>query len=134
MVYGIDKKQWFWNTRLVKNANPYAWVNPGDGFQTGCTTWSTGVNCLGGSAKTDALYRMVGTIMDDIPWLSEDPISGTIPVDGSAVVDVTFESTGLHPGVYLASLVIRTYYPEEVIITIPVTLNVPGAYLPIITR
>jgi hypothetical protein len=77
---------------------------------------------------------LVGTIVNDVPWLSEKPTSGTIQADESVVVDVTFDSTGLSPGEYLASLVIRTNNPDESLITIPVTLQIPGAYLPSIYK
>jgi len=32
--------QWFWNERTVQTLNPFVWENPGDGFGTGCITFS----------------------------------------------------------------------------------------------
>jgi len=32
--------QWFWNERTVQTLSPFVWENPGDGFKTGCLTFS----------------------------------------------------------------------------------------------
>jgi hypothetical protein len=37
--------QWYWNVR--DGANVSSWINPGDGFATGCTEWQTLESCLG---------------------------------------------------------------------------------------
>jgi hypothetical protein len=51
--------QWFWKDRTLQNNNPAAWQNPGDGFGTGCTTWTQRTSCLG-SAGPDYVYRLIG--------------------------------------------------------------------------
>jgi hypothetical protein len=65
-----------------------------------------------------------GWCVNDIPWLSEDPASGTIPGSGGGArpagsgntlpVAVTFDSTGLLPGLRLRSLVFTTDTPDPV--------------------
>jgi len=65
-----------------------------------------------------------GWCVTDIPWLSEDPASGTIPGSGGGAVPagggntlpvtVTFDSTGLLPGLRLRSLVFTTDTPTPV--------------------
>lgn len=73
----------------------------------------------------------------DVPWLSEDPVSGTIPADSTLTVDVTFDSTGLAVGDYNAVLRIKNLpYPN---VNVPVTLHVVNTlirhlYLPSIMK
>ena len=68
----------------------------------------------------------------DIPWLSEDPASGTIPGAGrgsgpaggnTLPVTVTFDSAGLAPGLRLRSLVFTTDTPDPVL-PVPVDFTV----------
>ncbi|MBN1659653.1 MAG: carboxypeptidase regulatory-like domain-containing protein [Anaerolineae bacterium] len=60
----------------------------------------------------------------DVPWLSEDPISGTVPVAGHQVIDVTFDSTGVtQPGDYQATLSINNDTPYGPL-QVPVTMTV----------
>ena len=71
----------------------------------------------------------------DVTWLSEDPVAGTVPADGSLSITVTFDATGLIGGDYFANLIIR---PEDTPrISVPVTLHVLDVfkiYLPIIFK
>jgi PKD repeat protein len=68
--------------------------------------------------------EMTATIGYDVPWLSEDPVSGTLAPDLCIDVDVTFDSTGMMPGDYFAHLLIESNDPDEPIITLPVTMTV----------
>jgi len=65
-------------------------------------------------------------VMDlDIPWLSEDPITGTIDADGSAVVDLIFDTTVLtQTGDYSGTLFVQTEDPVNPSIGIPILLHV----------
>jgi bacillolysin len=38
--------RWFWKGRTVQSGSAFAWQNPGDGFGTGCTSWTTAGSCL----------------------------------------------------------------------------------------
>ena len=60
------------------------------------------------------------------PWFSQDPTSGSVPVDGSTDVIVTFDATGLTPGDYQASLEVISDDPDEPIVLIDVSLTVYG--------
>jgi hypothetical protein len=64
----------------------------------------------------------------DVPWLSENPTSGTVAAGGSTAVNVTFNAAGLTPGSYLANLIISSNDPDEAQVTVPVAMNVtqPG--------
>ena len=70
------------------------------------------------------LYLSVPPV--DVPWLSEDPLSGTVPGVECTVVDVTFDSTGLAVGDYFAGLLIASNDADTPEVTVPVTLTVKG--------
>ena len=72
----------------------------------------------------------------DLPWVSENPTSGSVPPDSSMVVDVTFDTTGLEVGDYTGSLRINTNdpgaggnAPASSQIKIPLTLHVTSSGL-----
>lgn len=62
----------------------------------------------------------------DIPWLTVEPVSGSVPIDGSADLTVTVDSTGLAPGVYRGMLVVQTNDPNNAAMTVPAMLTVPA--------
>jgi hypothetical protein len=64
----------------------------------------------------------------DVPWLTEDPTSGTIAPGEDQEIQVTADSTGLAPGAYGATLVFHTNSGRISTLRVPVTLIVP-AYL-----
>jgi hypothetical protein len=74
----------------------------------------------------------------DIPWLSEDPTSGPIQPGECTIVDVTFDSTALDPGIYEGTLNVNSNDPDTPLVSIPVTLTVNPAvryyYLPIVYK
>ncbi len=89
---------------------------------------STLVGAFPGGAEVDclAIAAYAGT---DVPWLDETPKTGTVPANGTQDVTVSFDSTGLVPGDYLATLQINndTLYGR---IMVPVTLHV--TYAPVV--
>ncbi|MGH9186169.1 MAG: hypothetical protein ACRD0U_10210, partial [Acidimicrobiales bacterium] len=48
------------------------------------------------------------SIRSDVPWLSEDPTSGTVAADSSSTVQVTVDAAELTTGQYAATLLINT--------------------------
>jgi hypothetical protein len=72
----------------------------------------------------------------DIPWLSEDPITGTIAAGDSQVIDVTFDAGEVvQPGQYHATLHIVSNDPINPYQTVPVTMTVQSdrvIYLPLV--
>lgn len=64
----------------------------------------------------------------DIPWISEDPTSGTVTPGATQQIQVTVNTAGLTPGIYRAKLVFCTNDPRNPRLSVPVTLIVP-AYL-----
>ena len=62
----------------------------------------------------------------DVPWLSEAPTEGTIAPDGSMTINITVDTTGLAPGVYQATVVVKTDDPDHASLPVPITLIVPA--------
>ena len=62
--------------------------------------------------------------VNDAPWLSQNPISGSVPAGGQMMVDVTFDATGLGPGSYCATIHVQSNDPNEAVVDIPVTMTV----------
>jgi subtilisin-like proprotein convertase family protein len=62
--------QWFWHTRSVQSNSAAVWRNPGDGFGTGCTSFSPMLACIPGALGPDLLFTLSGTDL---------PKGGTIP-------------------------------------------------------
>lgn len=58
------------------------------------------------------------------PWLSTNPISGTIPTSSSEVVDVIFDANGVQPGDHDGSLYIFSNDPLSKSKAIPVMMHV----------
>lgn len=68
-----EGQHFFWNTDIVNGSESH-WINPGDGFGTGCTAFApAGTVCGvgGGTPAYDLLYSIEGT---------EDPVFSTIQV------------------------------------------------------
>jgi subtilisin family serine protease len=62
----------------------------------------------------------------DIPWLSENPSSGTLAPGASQDITVTVDTTGLAPGFYRARIIIRSNDPRNPRLQVPVSLIVPA--------
>jgi subtilisin family serine protease len=72
---------------------------------------------------------------DDIPWISLDPITGTVPAGEILVITVTYDSSDLAVADYLGSIQIN--HAPAPPINLPVTLhviNIPKLYLPWISK
>ncbi|MCK4352278.1 carboxypeptidase regulatory-like domain-containing protein [candidate division WOR-3 bacterium] len=61
---------------------------------------------------------------DKMKWLSEDPISGTIPPEDSIDILISYDASGLTlDSTYYAWLKINSNDPDEPIVSVPVTLT-----------
>jgi C1A family cysteine protease len=69
-------------------------------------------------------------VTDEVPWLSEDPISGTVSAGDSQSVNVVFDATGLALGEYTANLIVNSNDPDEDPVTVPVTMHVTDTNTP----
>lgn len=75
--------------------------------------------------------------IDDITWVSTDPVSGTTGIGSGEMVDVIFDSTSLANGVYTGTLCVESNDPVNVQTRLALTLTVTDEveylhYLPII--
>lgn len=52
----------YWRGRSASSGLPAAWRNPGNGYGTGCTSWSSVASCApNGATESDLLFRVMGT-------------------------------------------------------------------------
>jgi len=81
---------WYWSARSMQTGSAFAWRNPGDGYGTGCTEWTTGSGCAAVS-DPDLLFVLRGGVSDDSacnsPAMTFDDGAATVPPDGWSVVD-----------------------------------------------
>lgn len=63
-------------------------------------------------------------VASDIPWLSEDPVSGIVPVGECQQVEVTFNASSLEPDNYYANLLLLSNDPMNPELVLPVELIV----------
>jgi uncharacterized membrane protein len=77
-----------------------------------------------GGAEVDGLAFTTGGTPPDIPWLTEDPISGTVTADASLIVDLNFDASVVtQTGHYSGSLIVDNDTPYGKF-DIPVMLHV----------
>jgi hypothetical protein len=50
--------QWLWVERTTQSGASFAWENPGDGFGTGCVSWTPAGGC--GASSPDLLFALFG--------------------------------------------------------------------------
>ena len=62
----------------------------------------------------------------DVPWLIEDPITGTLAAQSSQVINVTLDATNIQPGIYNAQIKFNNDTPYDVPnAPVQMTANVP---------
>jgi hypothetical protein len=81
------------------------------------------------SQEVEMLYTN-GHPGNQIPWLSVDPVSGSIPTNDSTPIQVTFDSTDLQPSVYSNTLFISSNDPVQPLLFVPVTITVTAQIPP----
>jgi len=52
--------QWYWSDRTILTGTAAKWQNPGDGFLTGCITWTDMNTCIGLAGEPDFQFALVG--------------------------------------------------------------------------
>ena len=62
---------------------------------------------------------------NDVPWLSEQPESGALAPGASQEITVRIDSTGLEPGVYLATLFVSSNSGRTPLLPMRISLIVP---------
>ena len=60
----------------------------------------------------------------ELPWVSTDPVSGTVPAGAATFVDVTFDAAGLATGIYTGTLCVKSNDPSNSLLRIPLTMTV----------
>jgi len=55
--------EWAWETRSVQNGAAGVWRNPGNGFSTGCTTYTAVTTCIAAGEGPDWMFTVKGKIL-----------------------------------------------------------------------
>ena len=124
--------QWFWNTRNVQSNGGAVWRNPGNGFGSGCTAWSSFATCLPSNGGPDFLFSLSGTVGGVIP--PGPPECGeatfffenTTPVPTADVATVTSTIVVSGAGSYLWDLNAVTFLRHTFNADLDVTLTSPA--------
>lgn len=53
--------QWFWENQTSQEGDPAMWENPGDGYGTGCTTWTDETECVA-TPEGDHMFTLKGIV------------------------------------------------------------------------
>jgi hypothetical protein len=75
-------------------------------------------------AQIDDVMIVSDEVLVPCSYLSVDPTSGTIPGDGMAQVDVTFDATGFEPGVYDCEMIVYSNDMTNPRVSIPLQMVV----------
>jgi hypothetical protein len=89
---------------------------------------ATGTPTQLGNLPSGAGYAFLAIVADGrvgIPWLSETPLSGTVPPAGAAEVELTFDASRVNePGAYRGNLHVESNDPLIPDLPVPVTMTV----------
>lgn len=75
-------------------------------------------------AQVDDVMIVSDEPLTPCDYLSVSPTSGTLPGDGMADIDVTFDATGYAPGTYDCELVVFSNAVNEPRVSVPLQMNV----------
>ncbi len=81
--------------------------------------YTYGFGYLDAFAAVDAVM-----LVYDVPWLSTDPVTGTIPVMELQDASIIFNATDMEPGIYTATLMLNHNDPMIGRVAMPVTMTV----------
>jgi len=59
--WGVTSTTWGWESRSPKRGRAAAWVNPLDGFESGCTSYEVESTCLESGEGSDHMFVLRGT-------------------------------------------------------------------------
>jgi hypothetical protein len=108
----------------MPDPDPLSYTGAGVELDEAGNLWIVSQNPWGGPSTARLVETPVPTY-SDVPWLSESPASGTLPVGEQQAVTVTVDTTGLAPGVYGATILVNSDSPRRPAIAVPVKLVVP---------
>ena len=134
---GVVAAQYYFDgSNLTPTGLVWQGVNPGTDIAGGATTVPDHPAYLGqllfaglhqATPDTVWVYDLaVATPPPDVPWLSEEPVSGTVPAGGSLPVSVTFDAgvpEVTQPGEYYATMRFKNDTPYGTL-EVPVTMTV----------
>jgi hypothetical protein len=119
--YAFDLASETWSVSTI----PLFSVNDGGMAYVGHSGMS-GIYFVQGESGTGFGRFETAPYSSDVPWLTEDPITGTVPAYSVMPVTITFDASKLDIGTHEADIVISSNDPDG-IETVPVTLTVHAA-------
>ena len=69
----LTNGQWFWHNRTVESNAGAAWQNPGNGYGTGCISWSRKNVCMPGQVWPDQVFQILGFLEGNPPTPTPTP-------------------------------------------------------------
>ncbi|TVQ28962.1 MAG: hypothetical protein EA370_15885, partial [Wenzhouxiangella sp.] len=94
-------------------------------FATGWEPWLDGATLTPQGAPFQLWGSTVCSSPSDVSWISVDPTSGLTAAGDTSEIEVTLDSTGVPPGDYVAYLCLHSDDPNNPVIVLPVTMQVP---------
>ena len=86
------------------------------------------IQTLGGDDVWNNMGTSLGGVMKergtDRPWLTTDPVTGTVPPYSSRAVQITLDATGLQPGSHSAEIIVWSSDPDRSSASVPVEMTV----------
>ena len=114
--------QWMWSKEAAPTVmSEFQWQNPGNGFGTGYTTWTSGAIVWSGNVDQNLAFALTDSTQAPPPtgWLAANPLSGTVPAGGNVNIEVTFDATGLQLGTYNGNLAVSSNDPAHPVTNVP---------------
>jgi uncharacterized repeat protein (TIGR01451 family) len=109
----------------LPNAEPNIAITPPSLIQTLLPDQTADQNLNIANEGLDQLHWLIaegcGT---PVSWLSESPLTGTVPAYNNTNVAVTFDATGYNPGTYTANLCITSNDLHNPLVVLPITMTV----------
>jgi hypothetical protein len=100
---------------------------PLDSYLHGATTFRLRWHYFDPNADDYDWYAQIDDVVvlgDSRAWLSVNPASGTVPVQGTALIDATFDAEDIAPGSYVAGVVVRSNSVSNPLVGIVASLKV----------
>ena len=110
---------------VLRNTDGVSWLQyPYGSGQVIVTTLTYGWGSRGAHGSPLENLIEYALLLSGIPWLAENPLNGAVAAGEQQDVTITFNASGLAPGVYNATLYLNITNSTSTNVPVPVTMNV----------